>query len=434
MIATVPQNQTEPKKEQFFRATPDELKQSYKAKIFNTEAYLYSLIKAKRAAGWEWRLNIKQFCREWEIAERSFYRALSKLRAKNFISWRSGDNTVVVWWGKEVDKTANVHSGDSANSLNPYIVMAPPNVAEPLPDVAEPLPDVAEQNAEPLAVAESCNSSYSLQINSKLNTDFHEEMCVFPKKLLDEDPECDQQKIHHHDDETHEDPIPEPPATLLEETNQDPIPEPPATLLKETNQDPILEPSTTLLKETNQDAIPESCTTLLDETGTLQVVDTITHEGKGFAAPRNKNLQKPLQKQEWLCPGNDAEKAAFLKMKGELLAKEKKCLPMEGRAAALGWANRNSEAANLLWEDWQHQLKQKEANQDTALEAVPEFRRMDKQEHVAILDKFINHTKQEFLKLCWWHEYWLDFASRQFRSRQELIPGLTAEIIQKIKA
>lgn len=267
-----------------------------------------------------------------------------------------------------------------------------------------PKSDIAIYQNEKLQCTETAQSSYIE--DQRINTDH--EVCVGLEEFLDQDSECEQwerdhQKFYDHDhDHDHE-----------------------------INEDPIPQPLTKLLEETNLDPTPEFCTTLLDDVETSQNDET-THEGKGFAAPRHKTLQKPLQKQEWLCPGTDAEKAAFLKWKGELLAKEKKCLPVEGRTAALGWANRNPEAANLLWEDWQ-KLKAQDANQNTALETVPEFRRMDKQEHVAVLDKFINHTKQEFLKLCWWHEYWLEFASRQFRLRQELIPGLTAEIIQKIK-
>ncbi|HYX15643.1 MAG TPA: hypothetical protein VE944_14995 [Nostoc sp.] len=387
MVAAVAlQNQTEPKNQQFYKLVPEQLKQDYKAKILNSEAYLYYLIKAKRAAGWEWRVKVKEFCAEWEIAESTFYRALSNLRVKNLIFWRPGDNTVVMQWGKEVTKIANVHSSDSANRPNPDTVMPLQDVREPLQDVREPLQhireplqDVREQNAKTLTVEQSCNPSYSLHIDPKINTDFKEEVCVFSEEFLDQELECGQQNN---------------------------------------------------FGEPSLEAIPGSCTTLLNDTEIGQVANTTSYEGKGFAVPIRKTSQKPSQKQEWACLGTDEDKNEFLKYKGQLLVNSKKCEPVESRTAALGWANRNPEAANLLWEDWQKQ-KVEDVNRNTAIATVPEFRRMDKQEHVAVLDKFINHTKQEFLKLCWWHEYWLEFASR--RLGQKLIPGLTPEIIKQIK-
>jgi hypothetical protein len=398
MVAAVAlQNQTEPKNQQFYKLVPEQLKQDYKAKILNSEAYLYYLIKAKRAAGWEWRVKVKEFCAEWEITGSTFYWALSKLRAKNLIFWRSGDNTVVVWWGKEATKIANVHSSDLPNSPNPDTVIALQDVREPLQDVREPLQDVREplqdvreRNPQALTVAESCNASYSLHIDPEINTDFKEEVCVFSEEFLDQELECGQQNI-------------------FGEPNQEP----------ECGQQSNLD-------QPSFESIPGSCTTLLNDTEIGQVGNTTSYEGKGFAVP----IRKTSQKQEWACLGTDEEKNEFLKYKGQLLVNSKKCEQVEARTAALSWANRHPEAANLLWEDWRKQ-KVEDANQNTAIATVPEFRRMDKQEHVAVLEKFINFTAEEFLKLCWWHEYWLEFASR--RLGQELIPGLTPEIIKQIK-
>ena len=145
MVAAVAlQSQTQPKNEQFYKLTLEELKQDYKNKRINAEAYLNYLIKANRAATWEWRVNVKEFCAEWEIAERTFYWALSKLRNKNLIFWRPADNTIILWWDKEVTKIANVYSNDSGNRPNPDTVMSPP--------------DVAEQNAQTLTLAKSCNN------------------------------------------------------------------------------------------------------------------------------------------------------------------------------------------------------------------------------------------------------------------------------------
>ncbi|QFS52880.1 hypothetical protein [Nostoc sphaeroides] len=400
MIAAVAlQGQTQPKKPQFFMATPEELKQGYKAKIFSAEAYLYCLVKAKRAEGWKWSVKVKEFCAEWEIAESTFYWALSKLRAKNKIFWRPNDNTVVIWWDKEVAEMANAHSSDLPNSPNPDTAIALPDVREPLqdvreqfPDVREPLQDVRERNPQALTVAESHNASYSLQIYPEKNTDFKEEVCVFSEKLLEKDPECGQQNEG-------------------------------LGLAAPISNTEIGQVANRISDEGLGLAAPISNT----EIG--QVANKISNEGLGFAPP----VRKTSQKQEWVCPGTDEEKNQFLIFKGELLVAAKQCKPVEARTAALSWANHKPEAANLLWEDWQRE-KVQDANRSTAYETVPEFGRMPEQEHAEVLEKFINHTKQEFLNLCWWHEHWLEFACRQFRVGKDLIPGLTPEIIKQIKA
>ena len=245
-----------------------------------------------------------------------------------------------------------------------------------------PKQDIAMYQNQILQCTETAQSSYIE--DPKINTDL---VCVGLEKTLDEDPECDQWEGDQQKFSDHE-----------HEINLDPIPEPP--------------------------------TTLLDQAEILQN-DKTTHEGQGFAPPRHKTLQKPLQKQEWLCPGNDAEKDEFLKYKGQLLVNSKKCEPVESRTAALGWANRNPEAANLLWEDWQHQLKQQQANQNTALATVPEFHRMPSEEHVSLLEKFINLGGDAFIALCSWHKYWLQFATTL--GGQKRIDGLTPEIIKQIR-
>ena len=396
MVAAIAlQSQPQPKNEQFYKLTLEELKQDYKNKRINAEAYLKYLIKTKLAAGWEWRFNVKQFCSEWEIAERTFYWALSLLKIRNEISWRPVNDNIILWWDKKVAKIANVDFSHLANRPNTDTVIAPQ-------DVAEPLQDVAEQNPQTLTVVKSHNASYSLHIDLEKYTDLKEEVCVVSEKVLDQEPECEQQNS-------------------LDEINQDPIPGSlPSTLLNDTETLQVVD----ITSDGGLDSAPP-----ISNTEIGQVANITSSEGKGFAPP----IRKTSQKEKWVCPGTEEEKNEFLIFKGELLVAAKQCKPVEARTAALSWANHNLEAANLLWEDWQRQ-KAGDANQNTAIETVPEFRRMPEQEHAEVLEKFINHTKQEFLNLCWWHEYWLEFACRQFRVGQQLVPGLTAEIIKKIKA
>jgi len=444
VVAVALQSQTQPKNQQFYKLTLEELKQDYKNKRINAEAYLKYLIKTRLAAGWEWRVNVKQFCSEWEIAERTFYWALSKLKIRNEISWRPVNDNIILWWDKKVAQIANVDFSHLANRPNPDTVMA-------LQDVAEALQHLAGQNPQTLTVAESCNPSYSLQIVPKINTDSKEEVCVVFEKLLDQEPECEQQSFgnfKNFENETNQDANLGSPTTLLNNTeisgvvditsdeglgSAAPISDTEIGQVanKTSDEGQGFAPTGCKNDEPNQDAINESRTTLFGEVEPLQVANKTSSEGKGFAPP----IRKTSQKQKWVCPGTDEEKNEFLIFKGELLVAAKQCKPVEARTAALSWANHKPEAANLLWEDWQREKVQgKDPNQNTALETVPEFRRMPGQEHAEVLEKFINHSKEEFLNLCWWHEYWLEFACLQFRVGQQLVPGLTAEIIKQIKA
>ena len=455
MVAAVAfQSQTQPKNEQFYKLTLDALRQDYKAKVLNAETYLYYLIKARNKAGWEWIVNVKKFCAEWEIAKSTFYRALSNLREKNLIFWRPADNTVVIQWGKEVTKIANIHSGDSPSSPNPDTVVAVQLVRKPLQDVREqfqhirqPLQDVREQNPQTLTVAQSCNPSYSLQIDSKINTDFHEEVCVVSEKLLDQEPECKQQSFgnfENFENEINQDAITGSPTTLLNNTEISGVVDITsdegqawAAAISDTEISQVANktsddgqgfaPTGCKNDEPNQDAIDESCTTLLGEAEALQVANKTSSEGKGFAPP----IRKTSQKQKWLCPGTDEEKNEFLIFKGELLVAAKQCKSVEARTAALSWANHNLEAADLLWEDWQRQ-KVQDANQNTVrASAAPDFHRMQPEEHASLLEKFINLGGEEFLKLSSWHKHWMQFTTIPIA--KQLIPSLTLQIIKQIR-
>ncbi len=62
------------------RITAQEAKELYLSGLFTTHAYLYLLIGALRKDGWWLQLdNVKEFCQEWGISERSFYRAKRKI-------------------------------------------------------------------------------------------------------------------------------------------------------------------------------------------------------------------------------------------------------------------------------------------------------------------------------------------------------------------
>ena len=353
---------------------------------------------------------------------------------------------MVIQWGKEVTKIANIHSSDSPNSPNPDTVVPLQLVRKPLQDVREPLQDVREQNPQTLAVVQSCNPSYSLQIDPKINTDFHEEVCVVSEKVLDQEPECKQQSFgnfENFENEINQDANFGSPTTLLNNTENSGVvnitsdeglgsaaaisdTEIGQVANKTSDEDQGFAPTGCKNDEPNQNAIDESYTTLLGEAEALQVANKTSSEGKGFAPP----VLKTSQKQKWVCPGTDEEKNEFLIFKGELLVAAKQCKEVEARAVAVRWANHNLEAADLLWEDWQRQ-KVQDANQNTVRDVVPNFHRMQPEEHASLLEKFINLGGEEFLRLSSWHKHWMQFTTIPIA--KQLIPSLTLQIIKQIR-
>ena len=69
-----------------FRITAQEAKELYLSGLFTTHAYLYILVKALRKDGW-WLYfdSITEFCQEWGIPERSFYRAKAILVSQGYL-------------------------------------------------------------------------------------------------------------------------------------------------------------------------------------------------------------------------------------------------------------------------------------------------------------------------------------------------------------
>ena len=171
----------------FWAVTIEEAQQLRKLKLIDAPMYLLSIVKSHGAAGWNWAVDVKNFCEQWGFKERTFYRALSTLRSLNLISWKKRNKNIISW--------CPVDLGDSSEAPNPDSSKAPPTVAVnmsfitlPLPQVTLPLPAVtaclplitvqlpnmAEQKPETLEIQGSSESTNSIpdlaQINFKSPT------------------------------------------------------------------------------------------------------------------------------------------------------------------------------------------------------------------------------------------------------------------------
>ena len=62
------------------RLTPEEVLDNWRNSFYTPAGYLYHLILALRREGWWYRIeNVSEFCREWELNRRTFYRAKAEL-------------------------------------------------------------------------------------------------------------------------------------------------------------------------------------------------------------------------------------------------------------------------------------------------------------------------------------------------------------------
>lgn len=100
--------------EPFYKLMSSEVKQLYQLKLLDAPTYILWIIKTSRAPGWKWTFKVKDFCKEWGIPDRTFYRALSKLKELDLLHCDINKSTTV-WHGAE---TTNKEHTDYADFLN----------------------------------------------------------------------------------------------------------------------------------------------------------------------------------------------------------------------------------------------------------------------------------------------------------------------------
>jgi hypothetical protein len=117
-VTIVSENSTA--RESFFKLTSEELKQAYRAKDINARRYILWIVKTHGKAGWKWTFTVKDFCSEWEINERTFYRAVSKLKMEGLLHWEI-QSRITVWYGTDSHNIAadtDVATTDTDDSPN----------------------------------------------------------------------------------------------------------------------------------------------------------------------------------------------------------------------------------------------------------------------------------------------------------------------------
>ena len=128
-------------KQPFWAITLEEAQQLRKAKVLDATAYLLAIVKAHGAAGWKWAVDVKAFCKQWDIKERTFYRALSTLRSLKLVFWEKRDRNTISW--REANMLDTEDTDDATEAQKPDRTKAPPTVTVAMPQVTLPLPQVA---------------------------------------------------------------------------------------------------------------------------------------------------------------------------------------------------------------------------------------------------------------------------------------------------
>ena len=113
------------------RLTPEQVLENWRQRFYTPPGYLYHLILALRREGWWYRINnVAQFCRDWEINRRTFYRAKAELITRGLL-----EEHII---GSLDLRVPNVSQIDSpVSELSPLV-----------PDLSQPVTPVTHMAAE----------------------------------------------------------------------------------------------------------------------------------------------------------------------------------------------------------------------------------------------------------------------------------------------
>ena len=153
------------------RLTPAEVKSLWEEKQYTPQGYLYHLILAHRKPGWIWRIeNVSQFCKDWKINRRTFYRAKAALINEGRIEEEIFGAIELKVINTDVCVTND--TGESDESL------ATSSVSHSVTDLSQLVPNGSHLSAETISGQDSCDSTSLKQ----LTTPTTQSMCVGANK------------------------------------------------------------------------------------------------------------------------------------------------------------------------------------------------------------------------------------------------------------
>jgi hypothetical protein len=153
------------------RLTCDDIFENWKAGLYTPAGYLYHLIMAARKVGWWLRINsVRQFCDQWQIHERAFYRAKAKLIASGQLEERIIDSVEIRVPLHPVEADPNIFFGEELTDLSPQLTDLSPQLTDLSPQLTDLSPPSPETQ-NPCTVDESLRSSSSLSQTSLSQAD-----------------------------------------------------------------------------------------------------------------------------------------------------------------------------------------------------------------------------------------------------------------------
>ena len=188
----------------FHKFTFEECRTFYTEDLVDAAGYILLIVKCHGAAGWKWSFKVKDFCKEWNIPQRTFYYAISKLREKKLLHWEIKD-TITVWYGTDIAKEhdtntivnehkypaidCNATNGMSINTLQCIAQPVQP-IAIEVPQIAQPVQLIAIEIPETLATKELQNPPDYIHTSTEFSDSVEEEFlgAEAPQELAIEKP------------------------------------------------------------------------------------------------------------------------------------------------------------------------------------------------------------------------------------------------------
>ena len=143
---------------------------------YTPKGYLYHLVLAHKRAGWWWRIeNVAEFCREWKINRRTFYRAKAALVNEGIF---------------EESITGSIDLRVASTNVCVTSVSPVPDLSQRVPDLSQAVTDGSQVAAETTAEERLQETPDLLQIFKQTTTT--EEMCVTVENPLSQELETQE--------------------------------------------------------------------------------------------------------------------------------------------------------------------------------------------------------------------------------------------------
>ncbi|MBE9067904.1 hypothetical protein IQ260_14720 [Leptolyngbya cf. ectocarpi LEGE 11479] len=144
-------------KSSHLRLTAAEVKDMWNEGEYTPQGYLHHLILAHRSPGWVWRIeNVSQFCKDWGLNRRTFYRAKAALIDRGVL-----EEEVFGAIELKLTSTNVCDSSDTPVSDESLVV---PDLSHSVPDLSQLVTNGSHSTLETVDTQSACNSTSLKQL------------------------------------------------------------------------------------------------------------------------------------------------------------------------------------------------------------------------------------------------------------------------------